>query len=109
MSHPPNGTSFAPRARWAASRGEVESVTVGGSYRWPRHARLRTLVRVTAGVGVELQPSLFAGDAPAPDAAFAALVRAELAGGAWVDHAPGWLTGSDSLFTELVETAPWRQ
>src|SRR5690349_13594617 len=27
MSHPPKGTSLAPRARWAASRGEVRSVT----------------------------------------------------------------------------------
>ena len=27
MSHPPKGTILAPRARWAASRGEVRSVT----------------------------------------------------------------------------------
>src|SRR5690242_8326408 len=27
MSQPPKGTIFAPRARWAASRGEVRSVT----------------------------------------------------------------------------------
>src|SRR3546814_14318595 len=27
MSHPPKGTILAPRARWAASRGEVRRVT----------------------------------------------------------------------------------
>src|SRR5690348_17203059 len=27
MSHPPKGTILAPRARWAASRGEVRKVT----------------------------------------------------------------------------------
>jgi hypothetical protein len=29
------------------------------------------------------------------DASFAELRRAELAGGAWVDHVPGWFTGHD--------------
>jgi alkylated DNA repair dioxygenase AlkB len=55
------------------------------------------------------QGSLFAGEVAAPDAAFAACERTELDGGAWVDHAPGWLAGSDVLFAELVETAPWTQ
>ncbi|MCU1379149.1 MAG: putative alkylated repair protein [Acidimicrobiales bacterium] len=55
------------------------------------------------------QGSLFTGQVTMPDASFAACARNELAGGAWVDHAPGWLAGSDDLFTELVETAPWRQ
>ena len=35
--------------------------------------------------------------------------RTELAGGAWVDHAPRWLAGADDLFAELVQRAPWGQ
>ena len=54
------------------------------------------------------QGSIFGGE-PEPDASFAQLERSELAGGAWVDHAPGWLAGSDDLFAELLETAPWQQ
>lgn len=58
---------------------------------------------------VSWQSSLFGGDAPAFDATFAGCARRELAGGAWVDHVPSWLSGSDTLFAELVETAPWQQ
>lgn len=34
--------------------------------------------------------------------------RTSLTRGAWVDHLPGWLAGSDDLFAELVGTVPWR-
>jgi alkylated DNA repair dioxygenase AlkB len=34
--------------------------------------------------------------------------RSELAGGAWVDVRPGWLTGSDALFGRLLRAVPWR-
>jgi alkylated DNA repair dioxygenase AlkB len=54
------------------------------------------------------QSSIFGG-APEPDASFARLERTDLGRGAWVDHAAGWLGGSDALFEELVATAPWRQ
>jgi alkylated DNA repair dioxygenase AlkB len=60
-------------------------------------------------VGVEWQGSLFGAGAPEPDGSFAGLARTELAGGAWVDHAPRWLAGSDVLFADLVERAPWQQ
>ncbi|MFF5426209.1 MULTISPECIES: alpha-ketoglutarate-dependent dioxygenase AlkB [unclassified Streptomyces] len=36
------------------------------------------------------------------------LRRTELAGGAWVDHLPGWFHGADALFEELVAHVPWR-
>jgi alkylated DNA repair dioxygenase AlkB len=55
------------------------------------------------------QGSLFSGEVAVADASFATCARAELTGGAWVDHAPGWLAGSDELLAELVDTAPWRQ
>ncbi|MGE9807073.1 MULTISPECIES: alpha-ketoglutarate-dependent dioxygenase AlkB [unclassified Janibacter] len=36
------------------------------------------------------------------------LQRTTLTRGAWVDHLPGWLSGSDALFDALVEEVPWR-
>jgi alkylated DNA repair dioxygenase AlkB len=58
---------------------------------------------------VEWQQSLFGLDRPRHDASFATSRRIELAGDAWLDHAPGWMTGHDTLMAELVEGAPWRQ
>lgn len=55
------------------------------------------------------QPSLLAGGAPTPDAAFRTVERIDLGSGAWVDHAPGWLAGADALFSELLATVSWRQ
>lgn len=54
------------------------------------------------------QGSLLGGGEPCPDATFATLRRVELGQGAWVDHAPGWLTGADSLFEQLVDAVPWQ-
>ncbi|KAF0961874.1 alpha-ketoglutarate-dependent dioxygenase AlkB [Rhodococcus sp. T7] len=34
--------------------------------------------------------------------------RRTLTAGAWVDVRPGWMTGSDELFTTLAETVPWK-
>ncbi|OZM78993.1 alpha-ketoglutarate-dependent dioxygenase AlkB [Pseudonocardia sp. MH-G8] len=53
------------------------------------------------------QPSLL--DAPALelDRGFGELRRRELAEGAWVDHAPGWCRGADTLFARLLEETPW--
>jgi alkylated DNA repair dioxygenase AlkB len=53
------------------------------------------------------QGSLFGGGEPAPDPSFVTLVRHELGDGAWVDHAPGWLTGSDELFARLTTEVGW--
>jgi alkylated DNA repair dioxygenase AlkB len=51
----------------------------------------------------------------APAAGDAAIVRPladirrhALTHGAWVDHAPGWLRGSDELFLRLQDAVPWR-
>jgi alkylated DNA repair dioxygenase AlkB len=60
-------------------------------------------------VPVRRQLDLFSTTAPAFDATFAALRRVELAGGAWVEHQPGWLAGHDALFDELERTVPWRK
>jgi alkylated DNA repair dioxygenase AlkB len=53
------------------------------------------------------QSNLFGSAPPRPDAA--PVERVELAGGAWLDWAPGWLAGSDTLFQELLDGAPWGQ
>ncbi|WP_031078835.1 alpha-ketoglutarate-dependent dioxygenase AlkB [Streptomyces sp. NRRL S-118] len=34
--------------------------------------------------------------------------RTVLGAGAWIDLLPGWLSGADALFGELVSTVPWR-
>lgn len=48
------------------------------------------------------------GDAAPALGALAAMTRTELADGAWVDHRPGWLTGSDLVLGTLLERVPWR-
>jgi alkylated DNA repair dioxygenase AlkB len=66
---------------------------------------------------VTLQPSLLDGlvEAPAGPVASrprlgplgATVQRRQLTHGAWVDHRPGWVQGSDELFLRLVEAVPW--
>jgi alkylated DNA repair dioxygenase AlkB len=53
------------------------------------------------------QPSLFGQGEPRPDPDFSGLTRHQLDPGAWVDHVAGWLHGADSLFEELMSSAPW--
>ena len=55
------------------------------------------------------QRSLFGGAAPAIDATFATLRRRQLADSAWIDHAPGWLSGHEGVMEELVRTTRWQQ
>ncbi|NLE78166.1 MAG: alpha-ketoglutarate-dependent dioxygenase AlkB [Rhodococcus sp.] len=56
-----------------------------------------------------LQPSLFDDSALGAELGeLNALTRTPLTQGAWVDTAPGWLSGSDALFERLVDTVPWR-
>jgi alkylated DNA repair dioxygenase AlkB len=59
---------------------------------------------------VDVQASLFSsGLAPRPDATFSTLTRHDLDERSWVDHAPGWVEGADTLFEQLVAEAPWKQ
>jgi len=55
------------------------------------------------------QRSLFGALEPEFDDTFAELSRLDLDDRTWVDHAPGWLTGSDRLFDELTAMLPFRQ
>lgn len=54
------------------------------------------------------QLDLFATGAPAFDAEFRRMRRTELSHGAWLDYAPDWVSGHDTLFEELERTLDWR-
>jgi len=57
-----------------------------------------------------VQTSLF--DLPDPEAGLGALgglvTRQVLGRGAWVDVLPGWLSGADALFDDLLQHVPWQ-
>ena len=56
------------------------------------------------------QPSLLdLVDVPAIDLEFSGLERVWLDAQSWVDHAAGWLTGSDAVFEQVLETREWQQ
>lgn len=55
------------------------------------------------------QPSLFAVEPVAFDRSFEIARRIDLDATAWVDHGPGWVTGSDRLFAEILEGRGWEQ
>jgi len=55
------------------------------------------------------QGSLFDGGPVSVDTSFARLRRVRLDDTSWVDHAPGWLAGSDALLAELLASGRWEQ
>jgi alkylated DNA repair dioxygenase AlkB len=55
------------------------------------------------------QLGLFGGGAPTFDSAFKKLERTYLSADAWFDYAPGWLTGHEALFVQLLETVHFRR
>jgi alkylated DNA repair dioxygenase AlkB len=57
---------------------------------------------------VAWQPSLLAIDEPDFDPQLSGARRRFLGQGAWVDVVPGWLRGADTLFDEVLESAPWK-
>ena len=57
---------------------------------------------------VVVQLGLFAGGQPGFDPSFSGVERTPLADGAWVDYAPNWVTGQDTLFAALERETQWR-
>ena len=56
------------------------------------------------------QPSLFASGAGVEfDRQFSGLTRINLDPDSWVDHQPGWVSGSDELFEHLLRAMGWQQ
>jgi hypothetical protein len=53
-------------------------------------------------MSLPFQPSLFGSGDPVADTSFSRLHRFRLDAGSWVGLAPGWLSGADTLFTELA-------
>lgn len=60
--------------------------------------------------GGAYQPSLLelTPDGPALRPLAGELVRRELSHGAWVDHLPGWVRGSDAVLATLLAEVDWR-
>jgi alkylated DNA repair dioxygenase AlkB len=61
-------------------------------------------------VDLAWQGSLFGDDGPVTvDTTFATLHRVQLDAHSWVDYAPDWLRGSDSVLTDLMASGRWQQ
>jgi alkylated DNA repair dioxygenase AlkB len=58
---------------------------------------------------VEFQASLFDTSEGPCVGSLAETVRHHLTRGAWVDVRPGWVSGSEELFTRLVRDVPWHE
>jgi alkylated DNA repair dioxygenase AlkB len=56
---------------------------------------------------LDWHPSLFDLGRPEPTPDFSGLTRHALPPDAWVDHVPGWLSGSAELFEALLATMGW--
>src|SRR5437764_7770224 len=55
------------------------------------------------------QPGLFDAGTVAFDAGFRRVERLALDASAWVDFAPGWVSGADRLFEQILSTRDWKQ
>lgn len=55
------------------------------------------------------QGDLFEAPGPAVDLEFTKARRIKLDETSWVEHVPGWLQASGTLFDELMACAPWEQ
>jgi alkylated DNA repair dioxygenase AlkB len=55
------------------------------------------------------QPGLFGAEEVSFDSAFAELRRIDLDPRSWVDYAPGWVSGSDALFEQVLTSRNWAQ
>jgi alkylated DNA repair dioxygenase AlkB len=53
------------------------------------------------------QPSLLGDAQPAFDPDLTGVVRQVLGSGAWLDVLPAWVGGADTLFTDVIDCAPW--
>ncbi|MCO4761703.1 MAG: alpha-ketoglutarate-dependent dioxygenase AlkB [Myxococcales bacterium] len=58
---------------------------------------------------IAIQGSLFGHDTIDFDPTFAKLRRTDLGAGAWLDHAPGFLSGHERLFAHLGRVTDWQR
>lgn len=66
-------------------------------------------VAATNTSDVAWQPSLWAHQSTVVDGSFRGLRRTQLDAESWVDHCPGWMSGSDRAFDELLRNVTWSQ
>ena len=72
--------------------------------------RVRPTIRwVSSDDHLLWQPSLFGGGAVGFDDTFATLERRMLSDDAWLDYQPGWVSGADELFDQVLSLTPWEQ
>jgi len=62
-----------------------------------------------ADIPAARQGDLFEASGPPVDVAFTGARRIKLDETSWVEHVPGWLRASGTLFDELITCAPWEQ
>ena len=55
------------------------------------------------------QASFFGASAGGPEFDFSTVRHIALDGASWIEHIPDWLGQPESLFAELMDTAPWLQ
>jgi hypothetical protein len=60
-------------------------------------------------MSVSDQPSLFDAGEPEVDRSFGAARRTPLDPTSWLEHVPGWLSGSQVLFDELMAVGGWER
>jgi alkylated DNA repair dioxygenase AlkB len=58
---------------------------------------------------VPFQPTLFAAQDPFFDRTFSGVERIHLDEESWLDWAPGWVSGSDALFEQVLSSRRWGQ
>ena len=58
---------------------------------------------------VAWQPSLWANQRTVADPSFRGVERIQLDPDSWVDHCPGWMSGSERAFEELLQDTAWSQ
>jgi alkylated DNA repair dioxygenase AlkB len=64
---------------------------------------------VSPPIHVPRQPSLFGASQPDFDRAFTTLRRIQLDAESWVEHAPRWVTGAETLFEQVLAARNWGQ
>ncbi len=61
------------------------------------------------GVLSSYQGGLFEEFPTVIDVSFKGAIRVQLDETSWIEHVPHWISGSESLFKELLRSAPWQQ
>jgi alkylated DNA repair dioxygenase AlkB len=60
-------------------------------------------------VTAPFQPGLFEASVAALDERFSTLERTRLDPACWIEYAPGWVSGADALFEQILAARNWKQ